>query len=208
MGLARSCALTAVSVWLAALLQRKENTVRQQLREWCYEAEAKWGAHRQALAVEACFVSVLQWILSTWQGHTVGSGPRCHYVGDPSHRARHQCGLSRLCHSRGLDNSAHPCAACLAPRVAADVASVAAGHASWVDRDHAGRSGLVCPLAVSADRALGLAPVVAHQYRRHLSPRSSGTSRPWASLVPHLGTRWQGTGTAFKNPQRQLRCTC
>jgi hypothetical protein len=33
MVLARSCALTAVSVWLAALLQRKENTVRQQLRE-------------------------------------------------------------------------------------------------------------------------------------------------------------------------------
>ena len=32
MVLARSCALTAVSVCLALLLRRKENTVRQQLR--------------------------------------------------------------------------------------------------------------------------------------------------------------------------------
>jgi hypothetical protein len=60
--------LTAVSVWLAALLQRKEHTVRQHVREWCDAAEAKRGTHRQALAVEACFVSMLQWVLSTWQG--------------------------------------------------------------------------------------------------------------------------------------------
>jgi hypothetical protein len=68
MGLARSCALTAVSVWLATLLQRKENTVRQQLREWCYEAEAKRGDQRQALVVEACFVPLRPWSLRTWQG--------------------------------------------------------------------------------------------------------------------------------------------
>ena len=34
MVLARSCALTAVSLLLAAGMQRKEQTVRQQLREW------------------------------------------------------------------------------------------------------------------------------------------------------------------------------
>ena len=37
LGLARSCGLTAVSAFLACLQDRKENTVRQQLREWCYE---------------------------------------------------------------------------------------------------------------------------------------------------------------------------
>jgi hypothetical protein len=31
--LAPSCALSAVSVWLAKVLVRKENTVRQRLRE-------------------------------------------------------------------------------------------------------------------------------------------------------------------------------
>lgn len=35
MVLARSCALTAVSLFLAEGLGRKPNTVRQQLREWC-----------------------------------------------------------------------------------------------------------------------------------------------------------------------------
>ena len=35
MVLARSCALTAVSGFLASWLGRKENTVRQQLREFC-----------------------------------------------------------------------------------------------------------------------------------------------------------------------------
>ena len=44
--LARACSLTAVSAFLTSLQDRKENTVRQQLREWCYEAPAKRGAQR------------------------------------------------------------------------------------------------------------------------------------------------------------------
>ena len=46
MVLARSCALTAVSAFLAPWLHRKAETVRQQLREFCYEATAKRGAAR------------------------------------------------------------------------------------------------------------------------------------------------------------------
>ena len=41
------------------VLSRQEKTVRQQLREWCYEAEAKRGDLRQALVVERCFVPLL-----------------------------------------------------------------------------------------------------------------------------------------------------
>ena len=43
MVLARSCALTAVSAFLATWLCRKEPAVRQQLREFCYEATASVG---------------------------------------------------------------------------------------------------------------------------------------------------------------------
>ena len=50
MVLARSCALTAVSLCLAKGLEHKPNTVRQQLREFCYEAKAKCGGPRQALS--------------------------------------------------------------------------------------------------------------------------------------------------------------
>src|SRR5215510_5061039 len=68
MVLARSCALSAVATWLAVGLARKENTVRQQLREWCYEAEAKRGAKRQEVRVENCFAPLLGWVLSWWEG--------------------------------------------------------------------------------------------------------------------------------------------
>ena len=41
MVLARSCALSAVGGFLAEGLKQKDNTVRQRLRERCYEASAK-----------------------------------------------------------------------------------------------------------------------------------------------------------------------
>ena len=68
MVLARSCALTAVSAFLATWLGRKEPAVRQQLRELCYEATAKRGATRCALAVEPCFVPLLAWVVDQWEG--------------------------------------------------------------------------------------------------------------------------------------------
>ena len=68
MVLARSCALTAVTAFLAPWVRRPEQTVRPQLREWCYEAEAKRGDHRPAIDPQACFVPLLQWIVGQWQG--------------------------------------------------------------------------------------------------------------------------------------------
>jgi len=68
MVLARSCALTAVANFLATWQERQANSVRQQLREFCYEAEAKRGAKRQALEVEGCFAALLGWVLSWWEG--------------------------------------------------------------------------------------------------------------------------------------------
>ena len=68
MVLARSCALTAVAHLLATWQERKPNSVRQQLREFCYEAEAKRGEKRQALEVESCFAPLLGWVLSWWEG--------------------------------------------------------------------------------------------------------------------------------------------
>src|SRR6266700_7452780 len=66
MVLARSCALTAVSQMLAKGMQRKEQTVRQQLREWYYDVPRKRGAKRQALHVERCFAPLLGWVVSWW----------------------------------------------------------------------------------------------------------------------------------------------
>src|SRR5256885_4421446 len=68
MVLARSCALSAVSTFLAQGLERKANTVRQQLREFCYEASAKRGGPRQEVKVETCFAPLLAWVVSGWVG--------------------------------------------------------------------------------------------------------------------------------------------
>ena len=66
MVLARSCGLTSVSVSLASLLGKKEDALRQRLREWCWDAQDKKGQRRQALDVTACFDPLLRWILALW----------------------------------------------------------------------------------------------------------------------------------------------
>ena len=68
MVLARSCALTAVSHFLAKGMQRKEQTVRPQLREWYYDVPRKRGAKRQAVPVETCFPVLLGWVVCWWHG--------------------------------------------------------------------------------------------------------------------------------------------
>ena len=100
MVLARSCALTAVSAFLATWLGRKEPAVRQQLREFCYEATAKRGTARCALAVEPCFVPLLTWVVDQWEGTQLALALDATTLGQRFVGLGHQCGLSRLCHPR------------------------------------------------------------------------------------------------------------
>ncbi|MFL5697533.1 MAG: endonuclease [Ktedonobacteraceae bacterium] len=66
MVLAKSCGITSVVALLAPLLGQSEATVRQRLREWCYDAVDKKGAQRHDLEVSRCFAPLLGWILSWW----------------------------------------------------------------------------------------------------------------------------------------------
>ena len=66
MVLVGSCGQTTVASFLAQLLPKKENTVRQQLREWYADAADKRGKQRQALEVTTSFARLLQWILAWW----------------------------------------------------------------------------------------------------------------------------------------------
>src|SRR5262245_22821081 len=67
-GLARSCALTAVSAFLVTWLGRTEPAVRQPLRAWGYETAAQRGTTRGTLAVELCFTPLLAWVVAQWEG--------------------------------------------------------------------------------------------------------------------------------------------
>ena len=60
------CGLSTVAVFLALVLGKKENTVRQQLREWYKDKRDKKGKKRASLDVTTCFAPLLAWILSWW----------------------------------------------------------------------------------------------------------------------------------------------
>jgi Transposase DDE domain len=207
MVLARSCALSAVSVWLATWLQRKEQTVRQQLREWCDEAEAKQGTHRQALAVEPCFVPLLRWVLSRWQGTQLALALDATLLGTR---------FAVLAVSVVYRGCAMP--------VAWTILRANTQHAwrrHWLRMLRQVRPAIPphWTVIVLADRGLyagwlfrrivrlGWHPFLRINAGGTFRPDPQATSRPLTSFVPQLGTRWHGTGAAFKSRPRRLRCT-
>ena len=77
MALSKSCGITSVVITLASLLsvdrtpesiRRKENSLRQRLRQWRYDAKDKNGNKRDQLNAEDCFPFILKWIISLWKG--------------------------------------------------------------------------------------------------------------------------------------------
>lgn len=63
------CGQSQVAGFLAGLLQLKEATIRQRLREWTWEIKAKTGQKRQEVVVARCFAPLLQWVLSGLASH-------------------------------------------------------------------------------------------------------------------------------------------
>jgi hypothetical protein len=207
MGLARSCALTAVTVCLAALLKRQENTVRQQVREWGDEAPAKRGAPRQALVVEDGFVPLLRWVLPQWQ-----STQRALALDAPTVGTRFTVLAIRVVY-RG----------CAIP-VAWTILPATPPHAwrrAWLRLLRTLRPAIPTdyPVIVLADRGLSAGWLFRRIVRRGwhpcwrikrggpFRPDPQATYRPLSRFVPQPGPRWRGTGTACKSPQRQRRCT-
>ena len=207
MVLARSCALTAVSAFLAMWLHRKEDTVRQQLREFCYEATAKRGTARQELVVETCFVPLLAWVVDQWEGTQLALALDATTLGTR---------FTVLAISVVYRGCAIP--------VAWTVLAATAKHAwrrEWLRmlrqvRRAVPRSWTVIVLA---DRGLyarwlfrritrlGWHPFLRINTGGTFRPKGHVRGVPLKTLVPELGTAWQGTGIAFKGRHRQLHCT-
>ena len=64
MVMTQSSSISRVSELIAKLNNEKSNTVRQRLKEWYQEKEAKKGKKRTELIVSDCFVPLLKWIIS------------------------------------------------------------------------------------------------------------------------------------------------
>src|SRR5713226_4234281 len=62
------CGLTRLSHGLGKIEEVPASRLRQRIREFYYEAEAKRGKKRREVDVQACFGDLLAAILRTWQG--------------------------------------------------------------------------------------------------------------------------------------------
>ena len=195
---ARSCAITAVAAFLAVALERPCNTVRQQLREFCWEASAKAGTHRQEIGVEVCFLPLLRWILSRWQGTQLALALDATTLGDR---------FAVLAISVVYRGCALPVAWTILP----------AGKKHAWRREWLRMLRLLQPAApptwtvlVLADRGLYarwlFRRIVRLGWHPFLRINKGGTFRPTAkarfvpltTFVPQTGTSWCGRGTAFK----------
>ena len=207
MVLARSCALSAVSGLLAQWLDRKANTMRQQLREFCYEAPAKRGAGRQEVVVETCFTPLLAWVLSWWEGHQLAVAL------DATTLGQRFVVLALSVLYRG----------CAIP-VAWTILPAGKKHAwrpEWLRMLRQVRTAVPRRffVIVLADRGLyarwlyrrivrlGWHPLLRVNLGGSFRPAASARYQPLRSFVPQPGTQWVGSGTAFVGPRRRLNCT-
>jgi Transposase DDE domain len=62
------CGITRLSNGLAKIEQVPAGRLRQRLREFYYEAEAKRGKKRREVNVQVCFADLLRAVLQGWQG--------------------------------------------------------------------------------------------------------------------------------------------
>src|SRR5215475_12884321 len=207
MVLARSCALTAVSAFLATWLGRKEPAVYQQLRELCYEATAKRGTAHQELVVETCFGPLLTWVVDQWEGTQMALALDATTLGDR---------LTVLALSVVYRGCAIPVAWVVLPantkhawrrewlRMLRQVHR--AIPRSWTVLVLADR-GLYARWLFRRITRLGWHPFLRINVGGTFRPQGQVRGVALKTLVPEPGTTWQGTGIAFKGRHRQLHCT-
>jgi DDE family transposase len=207
MVLARSCALSAVSHLLARGMRRKEQTVRQQLREWYYDVRRKRGGKRQTLRVETCFPLLLGWVVSRWQGTQLALAIDATALG-----AR----FVVLAVSVVYRGCAIPVAWVVLPantkhawrrewlRLLRRLRPAVPRH--WTVIVLADR-GLYAPWLFRRIVRLGWHPLLRINTGGTFRPAGTPCFRPLQTFVPQPGTCWRGRGTAFQQAGRQVECT-
>jgi len=207
MVLAHSCALSAVSHLLATGMRRKEQTVRQQLREWYYDVPRKRGTKRQALRVETCFPVLLGWVVSCWHGTQLALALDATALGTR---------FVVLAISVVYRGCAIPVAWVVLPantphawrrewlRLLRRLRPAIPRH--WTVLVLTDR-GLYAPWLFRRIVRLGWHPFLRINTGGTFRPAGTACFRPLQSLVPTPGMRWRGRGTAFQKAGRQVECT-
>jgi len=181
--------------------------VRQQLREFCYEADAKRGANRQAVAVAPCFAPLLRWVLDGYAGRHLAL-------------ALDATSLSDRLVVLAISVVVRGCAIPVAWTVLRGGTKQAwrpewlrllrlvwrAVPADWTVLVLADR-GLYARWLYRRIRRLGWHPFLRINLGGKFRPAGLATFRPLASFAPLPGSRWRGEGTAFATKECRLDCT-
>jgi hypothetical protein len=207
MVLARSCSVSAVAQHLAELFGQKFDTVKQRLREWYCEATAKTGSRRAELEVKTCFAPLLQWVLTGWPSRHLALALDATTLGQR---------FATLAISVLYRGCAVPVAWKILP---------ATGKHPWkgewlclledfrrclpgdwtvialTDR------GLYAKWLFRGLRRQGWHPFMRINTNGSFCPDGQQRRRALLTFVPRVGTQWQGTGLAFKDAAKRLRCT-
>jgi hypothetical protein len=213
MVLAQSGGMTSVAATLAPLVGRTEGTLRQQLREWWYEAPRKTGAKRgdkrQDLDVTSCFLPLLRWVLAWWPP----AEQRLALAMDASTLGQRFTVLAISLIYRG----------CTIP--IAWVVLPATGKGAW--RPHWERLFTLIAAGVPADwtvivladrglyarwlythiQSQGWHPFLRINVGGNYRPDGAAQFRPLAQAVTHGGAGWSGRVTCFSSREAQLDCT-
>ena len=207
--LAQCCGLTTVAAVPAALLDARENTVRQRLREWYRDAADKRGAQRQDLDVQGCFAPLLRWVLAWWPTDE----PRLVLALDATTLGDRFVVLVISVVYRGC---AIPVAWHVLP---ANQSGAWRPHWERLLSTLAGSVPAAWSVLVLADRGLYarwlFRAIQQHGWHPFLRINQGGLARPVGSdafvplrtLVPTVGSAWSGAVTCFATPQCQLACT-
>jgi hypothetical protein len=206
MVLARSCSVTAVANQLADLLGQKFDTVKQRLREWYCEAQAKTGRHRRQLDVRTCFAPLLRWLLAEWPGRQLALALDATTLGQR---------FTTLAVSVLYRGCAVPVAWRILPATAKHP-----WKGEWLSllKELAARLPTDWTVLVLTDRGLyarwlfraiqgqGWHPLMRINSGGTFRPQG-GSRQPLRELVPAVGAQWKGAGEAFKEASKRLRCT-
>jgi len=211
MVVARSCSLTTVALVLAKLLHHKAGSVGQRLREFYQEAPAKSGSKRgrkrQELDLTTCFGPLLRWLLNDWPSQRLAVALDASTLGTL---------FTVLCLSVVYRGTAIPIAWKILP-----AASKGSWKEPWLDllQQFEGIVPAGWTVLVLADRGLwaqwlfegirklGWHPMLRINQGGKFRPRGWVHFVPLTSLVPRLGSRWRGDGTAFATRGLQVECT-
>lgn len=211
--IAQSCGLSSVAVILAALFDRTETTIREQLRDWCrdaaHKAGAKHGVKRRSLEVTTCFAPLLRWVVAL---HPTD----CRQLAlamDASTLGQRFTILSIHVVIRG----------CAIPVAWHIVEATRAGawrpHWEALFRELEGSVPADWQVIVLADRGLyakwlfhtittlGWHPMLRINRQGQYCPADSTVFRPLSQVLTATGQRWAGVVRCFATKERQLTCT-